>query len=261
MKAEKLVVLPDLEGLSEAAAELMAALAAEAIAHRGRFAVALSGGSTPRRLYQLLATPPWSGRIAWPDCHFFWGDERLVPPDHPESNFHLAQSALLARVPVLPHQIHRVPVETGEPEAVASAYEAELRRFFSPAEGETPRFDLVLLGLGSDGHTASLFPERPALEEIHRWVVATPPGWLPPAVDRVTLTLPVLNAARAVAFLVSGADKAPVLRQILEKNADLPAARVQPVEGDLYWFLDEAAAGQLFHISPRVGYTPCWRWP
>ncbi len=282
----QLTVAPDLQGVSEAAAELFAELAADAIARRGHFAVALSGGSTPKRLYQLLAGAPWRNRVDWSRCHFFWGDERLVPPDHPDSNYRLARESLLNGLPLSPDQILRVPVEAGDPAAVAAAYEAELRRFFGegPAAGDKPlpytlgeaagdksspygpgsiarhqaagdepltcaaggfpRFDLILLGLGADGHTASLFPGRAAPEERDRWVVATPPGRLPPPVYRVTLTLPVLNAARAVAFLVAGADKAPVLRQILLGEISLPAARVRPVGGRLFWFVDRAATGE-----------------
>ncbi len=241
--AGHLTTAAELEGLSEAAAALWAKLAAEAISRQGHFAVALSGGSTPRGLYRLLAAAPWRDRIDWGRCHFFWGDERLVPPDHPDSNFRLAREALLAPLSIPPDRIHRVPVEVGSPETVALAYEGELRRFFAPEPMlEGPRFDLVLLGLGSDGHTASLFPGKSALEESRRWVVATPPGRLPPPVDRVTLTLPALNAARAVAFLVAGADKAPTLRRVLAGDPDLPAARVRPARGSLHWFVDRAAA-------------------
>ncbi|MHB8992764.1 MAG: 6-phosphogluconolactonase [Chloroflexota bacterium] len=240
---------PDLQRLSEAAAGLFVELAGDAVDRRGRFAVALSGGSTPRRLYQLLAGAPWRQRVDWGCCHFFWGDERLVPPDHPDSNYRLARETLLDGLPLSPDQIHRVPVELGEPETVAAAYEEELRRFFGrgPAAGdkplsytleEFPRFDLVLLGLGTDGHTASLFPGQVALEQRDRWAVATPPGRLPPPVDRITLTLPVLNAARIVVFLVAGADKTSVLREILEGESCLPAARVRPTQGELRWFVD-----------------------
>ncbi|MGE5617794.1 MAG: 6-phosphogluconolactonase [Sphingomonadaceae bacterium] len=272
MIQRNLIVKPNLQRLSEAAAGLFAELAADAIARRGRFAVALSGGSTPKRLYQLLANAPWREQIDWGRCHLFWGDERLVPADHPDSNYRLARETLLRRLPIPLGQIHRVPVEVGVGESVAAAYEAEMRRFFvedtarqhphadeeraagdeaapgdseprhlSGGSAETPRFDLVLLGLGSDGHTASLFPGHSAVEEQVRWVVATPSGRLPPPVDRVTLTLPVINAARAVLFLVAGADKAPVLRQVLAGEASLPASLVRPSDGELYWLVDEAA--------------------
>jgi 6-phosphogluconolactonase len=235
---------PDLAALSEAAAGFWVQCAADAISRRGRFAIALTGGSTPRRLYELLAAAPWNARIDWAGCHAFWGDERMVPPDDSHSNFLLAQSTLLAHVPIPSRQIHRAPTEAGDPATVAAAYEADLRAFFALSPSEWPRFDLVLLALGADGHVASLFPGSPTLDETQRLVVASPPGRLPPPLDRVTLTLPVLNAARAVAFLVSGSDKAPALGRALAGEADLPAARVNPVDGALRWFVDVAAAGQ-----------------
>lgn len=234
-----------LEALSEAAAEFWIRCAAEASTRRGRFTIALTGGSTPARLYELLAAVPWTARVDWGRCHVFWGDERMVPMDHPESNFLLAQSTLLAHIPIPAEHIHRIRTESGAPGAVAAAYEADIRGFFGLTPHERPRFDLVLLGLGADGHVASLFPASPTLDEPGRLVVASPPGCLPPKVDRVTLTLPVLNAARAVAFLVSGPDKAPALRGALAGEADLPAARVKPNDGVLRWFVDFAAAQEV----------------
>jgi 6-phosphogluconolactonase len=166
----------------------------------------------------------------------------MVPGSDVNSNFTLASSTLLTHVPIPFGQIHRIRTEAGDAAAVAAAYEAELRGFFPPSLGEWPRFDLILLGMGPDGHVASLFPDRPALAESIRWVVASSPG-LPPPVTRVTLTLPVLNAAAAVAFLVSGSDKAPALRRALAGDERLPAARVKPVNGTLRWFVDSNAAG------------------
>jgi len=237
-------VLPDPATLAEAAAEHVAAQAATATAARGRFTIALSGGSTPKALYARLADPAWRDAIDWSAWHVFWGDERLVPPDDPNSNVGLAERALLARVPIPAAQVYRVPVDAGGRVAVARAYEAVLRRVFDLAPGAWPRFDLVLLGLGGDGHTASLFPGHPALDEHTRLVVGTPPGTLPPTLDRVTLTLPVLNTARAVTFLAAGADKAAVLRRVLAGAPDLPAARVRPVDGEVRWLIDAAAAGE-----------------
>ncbi len=242
-------VAPDLESLSRSAAELFAATAADAIDRRGRFAVALSGGSTPGRLYRLLSTTAYRDKVPWSHCHFFWGDERLVDLDHPDSNYRLAWEALLSHLPLARDQIHPVPVGSGNPEAVAQDYEGEMRRFFG--DGSLPCFDLILLGLGSDGHTASLFPGSPALDETHRWVVPTPPGRLPPNIPRVTLTLPVLNAARKALFLVSGSDKAAVLQRILKGDGELPAARVHPPEGELIWLVDRAAMA-----IPRLPRTP-----
>ena len=248
MVSGQLEVFGELHEVSDAAARFVMECARRAIAERGRFVVALAGGSTPRRLCQLLADRPGREAIEWDRWHFFLGDERVLPPTDPDCNFVMAAETLLGRVPVAPEQIHRPPTELGDAAAVAAAYERELRDFFGLAPGEVPRFDLILLGLGSDGHTASLFPGKPALDETERLVVDTPPGVLPPQVDRVTFTFPVINAARAVAFLVAGADKAAALRAAREGTAldevvQVPAARVRPTDGELRWFVDAAAAG------------------
>ncbi len=206
----------------------------------GRFAVALAGGSTPRALYALLADPraPYREALPWARTHVFFGDERTVPPDHPESNYGTAREALLARVPIPPENVHRIRGEE-DPVAAARSYEDDLRAFF----GRPPRFDLVLLGLGADGHTASLFPGSPALEEPR--LVAAP---FVPALGarRITLTLPALDAASRVVFLVSGATKAPAVALILSGGPGseaLPAARVRPLDGTVLWLVDRAAAG------------------
>lgn len=234
-----------------AAAEKVVALAAEALAARGRFTWALSGGSTPRKLYSLLATVPYVGRVDWDRVHLFWGDERCVPPNHPESNYRMVRETLLAGIHPPAGNVHRMPGEA-EPAAGAATYEATLRRVFfdtfgGPAEGGFPRFDLVLLGMGSDGHTASLFPGTPATSEARRWVVWTEVQQLVPF--RLTLTLPVLNAAAHALFLVSGADKAERAREALRADAESspPAARVRPVRGEVTWFLDAPAAARLEH--------------
>lgn len=242
--APNVSIAPNLDALSEAGAEFWAHCAGQAIAQNGRFVAALAGGSTPRGLYLLLGTPAWRSRVDWSRTHVFWGDERMVPPNDPNSNYLLAQDTLLAHVPIRSGQVHRIPTEVGDPAAVAATYEAGLRDFFDLAAHEWPHFDLVLLGLGPDGHVASLFPGSPTLDETERLVVASSPGHVLPAIDRVTLTLPVLNAARAVAFLVSGSGKASVLRRTLAGKPDLPAARVNPAGGVLRWFVDEAAAGR-----------------
>ncbi len=234
-------VLPDLTALSaEAAAEVVRA-AAEAA--RGVLALALAGGSTPRALYRLLADPAreFSSRMPWARVHLFFGDERDVPPDHPDSNYRMVRETLLARGPAAVAQVHRIHAELGADRAAAE-YERELRSFF----GSDPAFDLVLLGMGADGHTASLFPGTAALEERERWVVAT---WVERLrAHRITLTLPVLERARAVLFLVAGADKAPALARVLSPRAGeepLPAARVRPAQGQLLWLVDRAAAAAL----------------
>jgi 6-phosphogluconolactonase len=233
---------PDLEALSEAAAGLFARLAAAAVNTRGRFSVALSGGATPRRTYELLAQPPFREQVLWERTHVFWGDERCVAPDDPRSNARLAREALLDRVPVPPAQVHPLAC-LASPETAALNYAAVLREFFG--EGP-PSFDLILLGLGENGHTASLFPGDAALNERERW---TAPVYVADQdLHRVTLTAPLLNQAAVVAFLVAGAAKAGVLREVLQKPRDprrLPAQLINPTKGELYWLLDREAAAQL----------------
>jgi 6-phosphogluconolactonase len=244
MSAPAVRRVADAEALARAAAEEVVAAAVRAVAARGRFTLALSGGSTPRRLYALLADPaaPFRARVPWAQTDVFFGDERPVPPDHPDSNYRMAREALLAHVPVA--SVHRI---RGEDPAAAEAYEGELRAFFAvPPGGAPPRLDLVLLGLGPDGHTASLFPGSEALDETVRWVRSPVVARL--GTRRTTLTLPVLDRARAVLFLVAGADKAPALAQVLAPApgaAPLPAARVRPDGGTVSWLVDRAAASGL----------------
>jgi len=233
------------QDLFQAAAEEVLRIATDAVAKRGRFAMALSGGSTPKNLYTLIAANA-SAALPWAQMFFFWGDERHVPPDDPDSNYRMAKEALLSKVPIPPGNIFPIPAENQDAVAAADAYEQTMRKFFASPPGEFPRFDLILLGMGPDGHTASLFPETAALQEKSRLVVA---NWVEKLkTSRITLTLPVLNAARCVAFLVSGADKAAVLHEVLEGSAPAekyPSKLVQPTNGKLIWFLDRAAASQL----------------
>ncbi|GAB4505315.1 MAG: 6-phosphogluconolactonase [Anaerolineales bacterium] len=238
----KTMILPDKTALANAAAEMFLAQAQASIQARGRFAVALAGGSTPRGLYARLAQPDYASRLDWEAVHLFWGDERCVPPDHPDSNYRMARESL--QVPLPEENIHRIHGEL-LPEAAAETYAGDLRAFF----GDTPRFDLILLGMGTDGHTASLFPESPALHERTRWVVSvpheTPP---PPLVPRVTLTLPILNAARQIVFLVAGADKAERLAEVLRApraSTGLPASMIRPADGELLWLIDQPAATHI----------------
>lgn len=240
-------VAPDAAALARLAAEEVVLRAEAAVAARGRFAIALAGGSTPRALHALLADPdePFRARIPWERAHVFFGDERHVPPDHPDSNYGMARATLLAKVPIPAGNVHRIRAEL-EPDAAAAEYEEELRRVLgagSPDAGK-PRLDLALLGLGADGHTASLFPGSPALLEASRLVAAP---WVEHLRHhRITLTLPALRAARAAAFLVSGAGKAARVADVLEgAGASLPAGLVRPVEGDLLWLLDAPAAALL----------------
>ncbi len=225
------------------AAELFAETARQSIAWRDEFTVALSGGSTPRALYELLAGEVYAPRIPWAGVHVFWGDERCVPPASEESNYRTAHEALLARVPIPESQIHRMRGED-EPLEAARAYERVLLEKF---EENPPRFDLILLGMGEDGHTASLFPHSEALDETERWVAAPYVEKL--GAHRLTLTLPVINRARRVIFLVAGEAKAAALHTVLESDADprdWPARLVRPVEGgELIWLVDQEAATQL----------------
>jgi 6-phosphogluconolactonase len=234
-------ILKTAPDLFEAAAAEFAAQASAAVRANGRFTVALSGGSTPKTLYSLLATKPG---IPWDKIYFFWGDERHVPPDHPDSNYRMANEALLSKIKEAAQNVFRVHAEETDAAAAALQYEQTLRDFFHLSAGEFPRFDLILLGIGPDGHTASLFPGTAALREKQRWVVA---NWVPKFnTYRITFTYPVLNAAAMVMFLASGADKAAILHEILDNSAaDLPSQKVQPVNGKLIWMVDESAASNL----------------
>lgn len=235
-------VLPTSAGLFHAAAEEFVRLGRTAIAERGRFTVALSGGSTPRSLYSLLAQQ--HADFAWSKTFLFFGDERHVPPDHPDSNYRMVKEALLAKIQIPAENIYRVQAEMPDAGAAAVHYEKELRSFFKLAPGEFPYFDLILLGLGPDGHTASLFPDSEGLKEQSRLVIA---NWVEKFnTNRITFTFPVLNHTADVMFLASGADKATMVREILEgsRTPPFPAQLVQP-EGRLVWMLDEAAAAQL----------------
>lgn len=233
-------VFPDAAALAEAAAQRFVALATAAVATRGRFTAALSGGTTPGALYRLLAAEPFRARVPWAHLHLFWADERCVPPDDPGSNYHLVAETLLAGAPIPPENVHRMRGEW-EPERAARDYERALRAFFG---GEAPRLDLVILGLGKDGHTASLFPGATTLAETARWVVPAVAEYENRPAWRITLTLPALNAARNVIFLVRGAEKAAIVRVALgDAAARLPAQRVCPVAGQVTWLLDAAAGG------------------
>jgi len=241
----KVDMFPTAAALARAAAELFVCSAAAAIRARGRFVVALSGGSTPRSLYALLAKRTYATRVDWSRVHVFWGDERCVPPTSPMSNYRMARQALLDHVPVPGKNVHRIRGEE-EPAAAAAAYERELRDMFGIPEGASPprlTFDLILLGLGADGHTASLFPELAAVREAKQWVAAE---YVPKAhMWRVTLTPIAINAAAKVVFLVSGREKSAILRRVLHGPSQpcmLPAQVIAPPRGQLRWLVDAAAA-------------------
>jgi 6-phosphogluconolactonase len=231
--------------LFSAAAEEVVSAATDAVAQRGRFTIALSGGSTPKGLFNLLATNALTV-LPWERMFFFWGDERHVPPTDPDSNYRMAQETMLSKVPVPPGNVFRMAAENPDAEAVAEDYEKTLWKFFELEPGQIPVFDLILLGMGPDGHTASLFPGTAGLQEKSRLVIA---NWVEKMkTSRLTFTLPVLNAARCVAFLVSGTDKAAVLRTVLEEDVpgeQYPAKLVRPTDGKLIWLVDRAAASEL----------------
>ncbi|MHB8068679.1 MAG: 6-phosphogluconolactonase [Desulfobaccales bacterium] len=237
-----LQIYADLESLSRAAAELFVRQAEHGAKVRPHFSVALSGGQTPSRTYEILARPPFREQVDWEQTHIFWGDERCVPPQDPRSNARLARRAWLDHVPLPPSRIHPISCNPS-PAAGAREYEVLLREFCA---GTPPGLDLVFLGLGEDGHTASLFPYNGALEERERWTAAV---YVPAqSLHRVTLTPGFINQARVVAFLVAGAAKAKALREVLQGPRDtrrLPAQLINPEGGELYWLVDQEAAGQL----------------
>jgi len=244
----------DAQDLAREAADLFVWLGGQAISGSGRFRVALSGGSTPKAIHAMLAGPAFAGQLDWRRVEFYFGDERCVPPDHAESNYGMAAATLFQPLQIKPEQVFRMTGEAADPAQAARDYEALLRaRFGCPAPG-WPRFDLVLLGMGDDGHTASLFPGTPALQERERLVVTNQsPRGIP---NRLTFTAPLINQAREVLFLVSGAAKASVVRTVLEGQdvdpARFPSRLIRPVEGRLLWFLDGAAAAELTTAKQQV---------
>lgn len=243
----EIIILPSVDALYGAAAAEFVRAAQEAAQSNGTFNVVLSGGSTPRALYSRLATDPGlRAQVPWEKINFFWGDERHVSPDHPDSNFRMVNEAMISRVPVTAAQIWRIKGELADAKEAAGEYEQRLRECFHLADGVAPRFDLVLLGMGSDGHTASLFPGTKALDETQRLVVANWVGKF--YAERITLTAPVLNNAALVLFLVRGEDKAPALKAVLEgpsEPAQLPAQLIRPSKGTLTWLVDSSAARLL----------------
>jgi 6-phosphogluconolactonase len=233
----RIEIMPDPSVLARRVAEWMTAAV---LAAKGPFRVSLSGGSTPKRLYELLASDDFRARFPWQRVLWYWGDERFVPYDNPESNFRMAREAMLAKAPVPLENIHPVPVD-GSPEEAASRYERILQEAYGGPvlDPSKPLFDITLLGMGADGHTASLLPGDPVLQERKRWVAAVSRGR--PEM-RITMTYPVIESSGRVAFLVTGHEKAAIVDAIRAGGSQVPAARVNPV-GELIWFLDRAAAG------------------
>jgi 6-phosphogluconolactonase len=244
----KIEVLSDLETLSLRAASIFVSASRNAIVTKKRFAVAISGGSTPRRLYALLGSEAYRDQVDWQQVQFFWADERCVPKEDEASSFKAAFDTLLSRVALPDKNIHRIKGEEA-PDKAARDYEEEIRRFFKGSEGQG--FDLIILGMGEDGHTASLFPGSKELEEKIRLAVPVYLG--EPKKDRVTLTLPVLNSADQILFLVAGVSKAAALSEILgneKRKKGLPAGLIRPSHGKITWLIDQEAAGKLNTPSP-----------
>lgn len=242
----EVVIADDLGSLSEKTAVFVARWIADRAKVQDRVAFVLAGGTTPRRLYEHLAMSTFREEIPWNQVHLFWGDERCVSPENPESNYRAAYESLISRVPIPPENVHRMSAEKADPEKAADEYEQTLRDFFRSSPGEWPTFDLVLLGIGADGHTASLFPGSSVLHEKKRWVAA-------PYVEklksyRLTLTLPVFNHAAQVIFLAAGKEKAQVIKklQVTSHTQDrFPAQLIRPLPGKLVFFLDQAAASLI----------------
>lgn len=239
-RAAEIVVHPDPGAAARDAAGRFAEIAEKAVRDRGRFCVALSGGSTPQSLHRLLAEPPFRDRTDWARVHLFFGDERCVPPDHPDSNYRAVYENLISRVPIPAVQVHRMPADRQDLAKAAAEYEAEIREVL----GDGAVFDLILLGLGEDGHTASLFPGSPALGEAKRLVAENYSDRLKSR--RMTFTFPLINRAARVLFLVEGRAKAEAVRRAVEDaGGPVPAGRVRPEAGGLTWIMDRAAASRL----------------
>ena len=236
----------DSQEIALVAAQTIVQIAQDTIKRHDRLTIALAGGSTPKGLYHLLASDAFRSQIPWEKIHIFWGDERHVPPDHPESNYRMAQETLLSQIPLPPHHIHRIHSELPNASEAAEQYEQEIKECFQVKSQEIPRFDVILLGMGPDGHTASLFPGTAAVHETERFVVAP---WVEKfKTYRMTLTPPVLNEASQIIFLVSGSDKSETLQEVLEGDFQPdthPVQIVRPIQGEVLWLIDEAASGSL----------------
>jgi 6-phosphogluconolactonase len=246
-------ILADANAIAQTAAAEFLDTALDAVRQEGSFSVALAGGSTPKDLYGLLSNNPLQAKVPWGKIQFFFGDERHVPPDDRESNFRMATEAILAKAPIDPKQVHRIKSEKPNASEAAQEYEQELRESFKLKPDQLPRFDLVLLGMGPEGHTASLFPGTKALREQRRLVVSNWVGKL--YTDRITLTPPVLNNAARIIFMAHGAEKAPALKAVLEgpyEPDQLPAQMINPPKGRVVWLVDPSAASMLAPQAKRA---------
>jgi len=246
-------IAEDIAELSRRAAEVVVAAIAAALKTKSVCSMVLSGGSSPRHLYALFASDPaFKAQIPWGKVHFFWGDERHVSPRHHESNYRMVHECMLSRLPVPAQNIHRIKSEIPDASQAARQYQQEISNFFQLKAGQLPRFDCVLLGMGVDGHTASLFPQSAALDEQNRLVVA---NWVEAIqTNRITMTIPVLNNAESIVFLVCGENKAETLKLVLEgekRSKQYPAQMIEPVHGKLLWIIDRAAAGELNLASQK----------
>lgn len=254
MSEKTILVEPTSQDAIGLVAQLLAVHACEAVSQHGQFTLALAGGTTPRRLYEHLAKPPQVEAIPWQNAHIFFGDERDVPHDQPDSNFRMAQTSLLDFVPVRYENVHPMPADSTDLDQAARHYAALVAEIVPPGPRSVPSLDLILLGMGGDGHTASLFPGTPALEEQQKLVVAQYVPVL--GRHRMTFTYPLLNAAKVVMFLITGLDKAEAVAQMLSDDPGeaqkLPAGRVQPTEGRLFYVLDAEAASRT-HFKPARG--------
>lgn len=240
----EIIVCHSQEEIFTKSADIFTTLASESIAARGQFTIALSGGSTPKGMYNLLASDSYRDKIDWNKVHLFWGDERSVAPDHDQSNYRMANEAMVSKIAIPAENVHRMHAESADIEAAAKDYENVLKQVFKLADGEQPRFDLILLGMGDDGHTASLFPGTKALAEKERTVVV---NWVEKfKTNRMTFTAPAINNARNIVFMAAGANKVQPLKEVLvgERNPELyPSQLVQPTDGKLIWLVDNAATG------------------
>ncbi len=244
MNNRKILVEPNVERALQTAADLVATIACEAVAARGQFTMALSGGTTPHPLYELLTKPPRTDTVPWQDAQVFFGDERDVPADHPDSNYRMVQQTLLDRVPVRLEHVHPMPGDAADLDQAAGQYAELIIDHVAAGPSGLPAFDLILLGMGGDGHTASIFPGTPALEESRKLVMT---HFVPVlGRKRMTFTLPLINAARNILFLVTGVDKAEAVEKVLSENpavaSELPAGRVRPTDGTLFFLMDTGAA-------------------
>jgi len=239
----KKIITSDSKQLAVKGAKIFCNTAKKVIAAKNRFTVAISGGSTPRAMHRLLAQEPYLSDIQWQNIHLFWVDERMVAFDHPDSNFGSAKKDFLNNILIPKDQVHPMPAMS-EPQEGASIYQKELQNFFKSFESYDPEFDLIFLGIGKDGHVASLFPDQTSFEENKRWVISVKGGQ--PDLFRLTLTYYVLNRAQRIFFLVSGKEKAPIIKTLFEKSqVQLPASKIRALNGEVTWLLDQEAASLL----------------